>query len=189
LFELAATAYNVIFQDIQFGASANVAGDPGGFEQGSDNTSNLIGCVVKSPASATTNTSNITFSNCTFRNLYQAVTTSHFVTGVYFNQCHTSTTKIKSYDFIGCNFVINKGVHATLSGFEAGGSLALAVRTPADSPINFGADSSLAEKLSMNFCRIDHFATFHGSLISSSGPVNLYNARYVTVYGSIKQNG
>ncbi len=188
LFELSATAYNVNFQDIQFGASANVTGDPGGLEQGSDNTSNLIGCVIKSPASATTNASNITFSGCLFRNLYQAVTTSHFVTGVYFNQCHTSTTKIKSYDFIGCNFVLNRCFHATLNGF-ADGAQVFAVRTPTDSPINFGGTSGLAEKLSMNFCRIDHLASLQGSSISSSGPINLYNSRYVTVYGSVLQDG
>lgn len=188
LFELSATAYNVHFQDIQFGASSNVTGDPVGLEQGSDNTSNLIGCVIKSPASATTNASNITFSGCLFRNLYQAVTTSHFVTGVYFNQCHTSTTKIKSYDFIGCNFVINKGVHATLNGF-ADGAQVFAVRTAADSPINFGGTSGLAEKLSMNFCRIDHLASLQGSSISYSGPINLYNSRYVTIYGSVLQDG
>ena len=188
LFELAATAYNVNFQDIQFGASADVTGDPVGLEQGSDNTSNLIGCVIKSPASATTNASNITFSGCLFRNLYQAVTTSHFVTGVYFNQCHTSTTKIKSYDFIGCNFVLNRCFHATLNGF-ADGAQVFAVRTAADSPINFGGTSGLAEKLSMNFCRIDHLALLQGSSISSSGPINLYNSRYVTVYGSVLQDG
>lgn len=187
-FELASTSYNVNFQDIQFGAYTNIVGDPVGQEQGSDNTSNLIGCVIKSPASATTNASNVTFSNCLFRNLYQAVTASHFVTGVYFNQCHTSTTKIKSYDFIGCNFVINGCRHATLNGF-GDGAQTFAVRTPSDSPINFGGTSGLAEKLSMNFCRIDHLASLQGSSISSSGPINLYNSRYVTIYGSVLQDG
>jgi len=187
LVEIGAAAYNVHFYDVQFGASEDISGD-GLAGQGSDNTSNLIGCSVLSPSSASDIIKNVVFTNCQFRNLYQATNSSHFVSGIYFNQCQTSTTKIKSHDLMGYNIVMNGCLFGTLSGI-ADDALSFAVRTPTDSPINFGSTLGSSEKFSMNFCNVCHNAYLHGDSITSSGPFKITNARFVSIYGNYLYDG
>lgn len=186
LFEISQTAYNIYFQDVQFGSTSNISGDSVGYEQGSDLTSNLIGCSIKTPSSEIPFVHNITFSNCYFRNLYQAINTSHFVTGVYLNQCVSGRTKIKSFDFIGSNIVMNACSHSFAFDTKTGTSLAT------DSIVNFGRTEGLSEKFSMNFCDLrynSYLDNTDGIPNRSSGSVYIKNARYVFICSSILDKG
>lgn len=171
LVEISPAASNVYFMDIAFGKTSE-----------SPSTSNLIGCTIKPPAQASTSFRNITFTKCSFVSLHQAVRSEHFVNGLYFNQCLSQQTKIKTFDLMGQSVVMNACSHSKINTTQVIGT-----HNQTDCIVHFGSSSGIAECLSMNFCDFRYNGELGSN--SSAGSIYLQNARYVSIYGSILHSG
>lgn len=155
-------AKNVHFQNIQFGANETFYFDSDDNAQGSETTSLLRGCDLYESIGPR----NTTFTNCTFKNLDQAVL-GEFMEQVYFNQCrfHSANNAI---------IEMNGGTSVVMNGCIFGDNDKIAVASNRDWIFTFGLNLIVSSLLSMQFCDFEYNAAESNELDGYGYPTITY---------------
>jgi hypothetical protein len=159
-------AKNVHFQNIQFGANATFDFDDDDHAQGSETTSLLRGCDLYESIGPR----NTTFTNCTFKNLDQAVL-GEFMEQVYFNQCRFHSSNNTIVEMTG-------GTSVVMNGCIFGDNDKIAVVSNKDWAFTFGFNFITSSLLSIQFCDFEYNA-------EESDDLDIYGYPKIT-YGCFK---